>query len=66
VPGLGFAGFVGLSAKVPFELPVPGIVTAPHAIGWRLTRAAWGHGFEVARLPQIVSFAALDNRRRSR
>lgn len=75
VPGLGFAGFVGLSAKVPFELPVPGIVAAPHEIGWRLARAAWGHGyateaaalalhygFEVARLPQIVSYAALDNR----
>jgi RimJ/RimL family protein N-acetyltransferase len=74
VPGLGFAGFVGLSAKVPFELPVPGILAAPHEIGWRLARAAWGrgyateaaalalrYGFEVARLPQVVSFAAADN-----
>lgn len=74
VPGLGFAGFVGLSAKVPFKLPVPGIHDAPHEIGWRLARAAWGHGyateaatlalrygFEIATLPQIVSFAAADN-----
>jgi len=74
VPGLGFAGFVGLSAKVPFDLPVPGIVPGPHEIGWRLARVAWGHGyategaalalrygFEVARLPQIVSFAAADH-----
>ena len=74
VPGLGFAGFVGLSARVPFELPVPGIVPRPHEIGWRLARAAWGHGyateaavlalrhgFEVVGLPQIVSFAAVDN-----
>ena len=74
VPGLGFAGFVGLSAKLPFDLPLPGIVAAPHEIGWRLARIAWGHGyategaalalrhgFEVARLPQIVSFTATDN-----
>jgi RimJ/RimL family protein N-acetyltransferase len=74
VPGLGFAGFVGLSAKVPFELNLPGIVPEPHEIGWRLARAAWGHGyategavlalrqgFEVVRLPQIVSFTAVDN-----
>jgi len=74
VPGLGFAGFVGLSAKVPFELRLPGIVPEPHEIGWRLARVAWEHGyategaalalrygFEVARLPQIVSFAAADH-----
>ena len=74
VPDLGFAGFVGLSANVPFELKVPGIVAEPHEIGWRLARAAWGHGyategavlalrhgFEVAKLPQIVSFTAVDN-----
>jgi RimJ/RimL family protein N-acetyltransferase len=73
VPGLGFAGFVGL-AKVPFELALPGIGPGPHEIGWRLARAAWGHGyateaatlalrhgFEVAGLSQIVSFTALDN-----
>ena len=71
---MGFAGFVGLSARVPFEIPVPGIVTRPHEIGWRLARHAWGHGyateaaalalrhaFEVVGLPQIVSFAAAGN-----
>jgi RimJ/RimL family protein N-acetyltransferase len=74
VPDLGFAGFVGLSPKVPFELPLPGIHAAPHEIGWRLARAAWGHGyateaatlalrhaFEVLGLAQVVSFTALGN-----
>lgn len=74
VPGLDFAGFVGLSAKVPFELPVPGTMVEPHEIGWRLARAAWGHGyaseaaalvlrhaFEVLALPQVVSFTATTN-----
>jgi RimJ/RimL family protein N-acetyltransferase len=74
VPGLGFAGFVGLSANVPFALNLPGIVPEPHEIGWRLARAAWGrgyategavlalrHGFEAVKLPQIVSFTAVDN-----
>jgi len=74
VPGLGFAGFVGL-AKVPFEVPLAGFETALHEIGWRLARKAWGHGyategatlalrygFDEAKLPQIVSFAALGNR----
>jgi len=74
VPGLGFAGFVGL-AKVPFEVPPAGFETAPCEIGWRLARAAWGHGyategallalrygFNEAKLPRIVSFAALGNR----
>ena len=74
VPGLGFAGFVGL-AKVPFEVPLAGFETAQHEIGWRLARAAWGHGyategamlalrhgFDEAKLPQITSFAALGNR----
>lgn len=74
VPQLGFVGFVGLSAKVPFELPVPGIVAEPHEIGWRLARAAWGRGyateaatlalryaFQVLRLPQVVSFTAAIN-----
>ena len=45
VPRLGFAGFVGLSAKVPFDLAVPGTVVEPHEIGWRLARAAWGQGY---------------------
>jgi RimJ/RimL family protein N-acetyltransferase len=74
VPGLGFAGFVGV-ATVPFEVPLPGFGGEHHEIGWRLARDAWGHGyategarlalqhgFDVAKLPQIVSFAALDNR----
>lgn len=75
VPRLGFAGFVGLGARVPFEPAVPGIVPNPHEIGWRLARAAWGHGyasegallalqhgFDVLRLPQIVSFTVPANR----
>ncbi|HWH80830.1 MAG TPA: GNAT family N-acetyltransferase [Burkholderiaceae bacterium] len=73
VPGLGFAGFVGV-AKVAFAIPFAGLAEPPFEIGWRLARAAWGHGyategatlalrhaFEVAALPQVVSFAALDN-----
>jgi len=73
VPGLGFAGFVGL-ATVPFELPLPGFGGAPCEIGWRLARAAWGHGyategatlalrygFASVKLPRIVSLAAHDN-----
>lgn len=73
VPGLGFAGFVGV-AKVPFALPLAGLAEPPFEIGWRLARAAWGHGyategaalalrhaFEIAALPQVVSFTALDN-----
>jgi len=68
-----FAGFVGLSAKVPFDLPVPGIAPAPREIGWRLARRAWGHGYATEGaalalrhafaigLPQIVSFAAIRN-----
>lgn len=76
VHGLGFAGFVGLSATLPFALDLPGIVMAPREIGWRLARAAWGHGFateaaqvvlqhafEVLRLPQVVSYTAVDNSR---
>ena len=75
VPGLGFAGFVGLSPRVPFELALPGIVPRPHEIGWRLARAAWGHGyateaarlalrhgFDVLGLRQIVSFTVPANR----
>ena len=74
VAELGFAGFVGLSAKLAFEIPVPGIAARPHEIGWRLARRAWGHGyaseaaalalrhgFEVVGLAQIVSFTAIDN-----
>lgn len=74
VQGIGFAGFVGISPKVPFELPAAGIVAQPHEIGWRLAKAAWGHGhateaallalrhgFKVLGLPQIVSFTAVTN-----
>jgi len=74
VPEFGFAGFVGISPKVPFELPVAGIVATPHEIGWRLAKAAWGqgyateaaalalrYGFEALALAQIVSFTAVTN-----
>jgi len=74
VPVLGFAGFVGLSANVAFEIPVAGVVAPPCEIGWRLARGAWGHGyateaaalalhhgFEEVGLAQIVSFTAIDN-----
>ena len=74
VPGLGFAGFVGLSARLPFDTALPGIVPHPHEIGWRLARAAWGHGyategamlalrhgFEALGLAQIVSFTVPAN-----
>ena len=71
VPGLAFAGFVGL-APVPFALPD---MPSPQVeIGWRLARAAWGrgyateaallvlaHAFSDLRLMQIVSFTALGN-----
>jgi len=75
VPQLGFAGFVGLSAPVPFELGLPGIAPHPHEIGWRLARAAWGqgyateaatlalrHAFGPLRLAQVVSFTVPANR----
>jgi RimJ/RimL family protein N-acetyltransferase len=74
VPDIGFAGFVGLSSRVPFDLPLPGVLPQPHEIGWRLAPAAWGHGyaseaaalvkryaFDVIGLPQIVSFTAASN-----
>ena len=73
VPGIGFAGFVGV-AKVPFEVPLAGFENGQQEIGWRLARKAWGHGYategaalalryglDEAKLPQIVSFAALGN-----
>lgn len=66
-----FVGFVGLSVprrKLPFGPCVE--------VGWRLAREAWGQGvateaahealrfgFEVLRLPAIVSFTTLANRR---
>lgn len=75
VPQIGFAGFVGLSAQVPFEIELPGIEPHPHEIGWRLARAAWGqgyateaatlalrHAFAHLHLPQVVSFTVPANR----
>jgi len=75
VPSQSFAGFVGFSPRVPFEFGLPGLVSRPHEIGWRLARAAWGrgyateaarlalrHGFDVLGLPQIVSFTVPENR----
>lgn len=69
--GPPFIGFVGLS-KVTFDAPF----TPAVEIGWRLARAAWGHGYateaarEVCReafldlhLPALVSFTATANRR---
>lgn len=66
-----FIGFVGLS--VPrWTLPCSPCVE----VGWRLARAEWGRGyateaaraslrfgFDVLRLPEIVSFTTLGNRR---
>lgn len=64
-----FLGFTGI-ARVPFEAPF----TPAVEIGWRLARAAWGHGYatEAARaalahgfteadLTEIVSFTSLPN-----
>lgn len=66
-----FIGFVGLTVPrrvLPFSPCVE--------IGWRLARSAWGNGFateaarealkfgfEVLRLPEVVSFATLGNAR---
>jgi len=66
-----FIGFTGLSTP-RFDAPFMPAVE----IGWRLTRAAWGHGyaseaarralrvgFEDAGLDEIVSFTTVGNRR---
>jgi ribosomal-protein-alanine N-acetyltransferase len=53
IPGLAdCAGFVGMQRLYPHEPFSPGV-----EIGWRLARAAWGHGYatEAARL--CVDFA---------
>ncbi len=73
VPQIGFAGFVGL-VKAPFELPLPGFDGPQVEIGWRLARAAWGHGYateaaqlaldharDVLRLACVVSFTTVGN-----
>ena len=51
VPGLGFAGFCGLSAKVAFELPVPGIVAQPHEIGDRKSTRLNSSHLRLSRMP---------------
>lgn len=76
VPGIGFAGFCGLM-RVTFDA---GFNADPERrvveVGWRLARAAWGHGYatEGARLalghafgvlgePTVHSFTVPGNRR---
>ena len=74
VPGIGFAGFVGIGPKLPFPLSVPGIDPVSHELGWRLARAAWGRGYateaaalalrhalDALGLPQIVSYTVAAN-----
>ena len=69
--GAPFIGFVGLS-RVPFDAHF----TPAVEVGWRLVRAAWGHGYasEAAKaaltfgfdrmgLDEIVSFTVAANRR---
>ena len=80
-PELAFAGFVGLFPVLGFALPdEPAFerfkATPPDEIGWRLARAAWGHGYateaaqlalhhaqQVQQVAQVVSFTALGNAR---
>lgn len=65
---LGFTGLKAVPERVPFAPAVE--------IGWRMARHAWGagyaseaaraalaHGFEVLKLPRIVSFTATTNLR---
>ena len=74
VPGIAFAGFVGLMPALRFEFEFAEVLHPPTEIGWRLARAAWGQGYasEAARLvlqfawahtqlAQLVSFTAQSN-----
>jgi RimJ/RimL family protein N-acetyltransferase len=76
VPGIAFAGFVGMGPAPSFVIDVPGIEPGSREIGWRLLRAAWGHGYatEAATLVlrhaldvlgwnQVISFTAQTNLR---
>ncbi|MGQ0631186.1 MAG: GNAT family N-acetyltransferase [Sporichthyaceae bacterium] len=71
VGGSEFIGYVGL-ANSRFEAPF----TPAVEVGWRLTRSAWGHGYateaalaavrfgyQVAGLPEIMSWTAATNLR---
>ncbi len=76
VPGIAFAGFVGMAPAPPFVIGVPGIAADSREIGWRLARPAWGRGYatEAATLVlqhaldvlgwnQVISFTAQTNLR---
>jgi RimJ/RimL family protein N-acetyltransferase len=76
VPGIAFAGFVGMGPTPSFAIDVPGIVPGSREIGWRLARPAWGHGYateaatlvlryvlDVLRWNQVISFTAQTNLR---
>lgn len=74
-PELPFAGFVGMFPVLGFTLPFEGYADQPpREIGWRLPKAAWGHGYaseaaalvlafarDSVRLPRVVSFTTLGN-----
>ena len=69
-----FIGFAGLNVP-SFDVPPFARGTGPPVeVGWRLARPAWGHGyateaaraalaygFEVAGLPEIISFTSATN-----
>jgi RimJ/RimL family protein N-acetyltransferase len=76
VPGIAFAGFIGMAPAPSFVTEVPGIAADSREIGWRLVRAAWGHGYategatlvlrhalDVLGWNQVISFTAQTNLR---